>query len=138
MPEERNNGITVKIFLAIFLIFICAIFVVYTYNFLNVNKEYINKESKLSNDCLTIAFEILTINYSGNDLFITVKNNPSSSSSITRMSIMLQNETKSRDVQINPSKQQDISFENFISAQENILVYPNSCEAYAKAILIKK
>jgi len=115
---------------------------VYTYNFINLNREYINKESAISNDCLNLNFEIISAKYSGSSLMVLVKNKPSGTR-ISRINIKEENTTLSKETDIPSLGQKEIIFENFreditdASTPASALIFPNSCESYAKTVYLQ-
>ncbi len=138
MQDERKEGIKVKIFLAAFLIFICIILVVYTYSFINLNNAYIKEESKTSNNCLNLNFDVLKITNSKNNIILTIRNNPLSTYEITQMNLKLENNTITKEIKIAPSKINEVLFENAPVDKDNIFIYPNNCEIFGKLVYLQK
>ena len=129
----EKPGIKTRIFTAALLISLCLMLALYIYNILSVNKQYINDESKTSTECLYLNFEIISAEAEGNDIFVTVKNLPTSSSDITAISMINGRNTITKEVLISPFRQKEIAFEN-LDIKKTMLLFPNNCEKFAKQI----
>jgi hypothetical protein len=143
MPEEdERTGIKLKIFLAAFLVMICVILGVYSYNFIKLNREYVNEETSVSNNCINLNFEIISAKYEGDALSVLVKNQPSSIH-ISKISIKAENITLSKETDMPALSDKTILFENFMTDKPNatmptiLMIFPNNCESYAKTVYLQ-
>jgi len=134
MPQEEQSGTRLKIFLAAFLVIICAFFALYSYNFITMNKNYISQQSQVSNACINLNFDVISASYDAGSLLVTVKNQEISTSNIKKIFVNVGGRTLSKETSIPPSSQEQVAFDGLSEKYESISVYPNDCDAYAKII----